>query len=277
MNALSDTLYYALQNLETQMVMQHNMRAGWPCRQIVRAGVDVAGMMLGDDEVEEHRDAYLSLLCKRLSGDPRETIITMIMMAALFNLMPADRQAKRCKATLADNWADDIDDIYHAYCRAIDKQIDCLMEKQPSYTFTVTVMKTEQPQYNQYNNSTVYNAPVSITNNYYAPQPAAAQAEKVTKPEPEDIEPVDTSFFRSDKFSDDIVEKNLREAIDKASSKADACRKIMSLENCGYILLSNVNDARKAELINPFAAPKYVFTGDDFKKARNNPTKLKKA
>ena len=146
MNALSDTLYYALQNLEAQMVMQHNARDGWACRQIVRAGVDVAGMMLGDDEVEEHRDAYLSLLCKRLSGDTRETIITLIMMAALFNLMPTDRQAKRCKAALSNNWADDIDDIYHAYCRAIDKQIDCLMEKQPSYTFTVTVMKTEQPQ-----------------------------------------------------------------------------------------------------------------------------------
>ena len=146
MNALSDTLYYALQNLEAQMVMQHNARYGWACRQIVRAGVDVAGMMLGDDEVEEHRDAYLSLLCKRLSGDTRETIITLIMMAALFNLMPTDRQAKRCKATLADNWADDIDDIYHAYCKAVDKQIDCQMEKQPSYTFTITVMKTEQPQ-----------------------------------------------------------------------------------------------------------------------------------
>ncbi len=146
MNALSDTLYYALQNLEAQMVMQHNARYGWSCRQIVRAGVDVAGMMLGDDEVEEHRDAYLSMVCKRLSGDTRETIITLIMMAALFNLMPTDRQAKRCKAALSNNWADEMDDIYRAYCKAVDKQIDCQMEKQPSYTFTITVMKTEQPQ-----------------------------------------------------------------------------------------------------------------------------------
>ena len=146
MNALSDTLYYALQNLEAQMVMQHNARDGWACRQIVRAGVDVAGMMLGDDEVEEHRDAYLSMVCKRLSGDTRETIITLIMMAALFNLMPTDRQAKRCKAALSNNWADEMDDIYRAYCKAVDKQIDCQMEKQPSYTFTITVMKTEQPQ-----------------------------------------------------------------------------------------------------------------------------------
>ena len=146
MNALSDTLYYALQNLEAQMVMQHNARDGWSCRRIVRAGVDVAGMMLGDDEVEEHRDAYLSMVCKRMSGDTRETIITLIMMAALFNLMPTDRQAKRCKAALSNNWADEMDDIYRAYCKAVDKQIDCQMEKQPSYTFTITVMKTEQPQ-----------------------------------------------------------------------------------------------------------------------------------
>ena len=39
-----------------------------------------------------------------------------------------------------------MDDIYRAYCKAVDKQIDCQMEKQPSYTFTITVMKTEQPQ-----------------------------------------------------------------------------------------------------------------------------------
>lgn len=248
MNALSDTLYYALQNLETQMVMQHNMRAGWPCRQIVRAGVDVAGMMLGDDEVEEHRDAYLSLLCKRLSGDPRETIITMIMMAALFNLMPADRQAKRCKATLADNWADDIDDIYHAYCRAIDKQIDCLMEKQPSYTFTVTVMKTEQPQYNQYNNSTVYNAPVSITNNYYAPQPAAAQAEKVTKPEPEERE-----FFcritqeAIDNGKAQTVDDDLRSASISAPKLVKAIRTNEALD---YLDTKNLSSAELFRLLD---------------------------
>lgn len=56
--------------------------------------------------------------------------------------------------------------------------------------------------------------------------------------------------------------------VNLATSKADACRRIMALETCGYILLSNVNDARKAELINPFAAPKYIFTEDDFSYAR---------
>lgn len=92
-----------------------------------------------------------------------------------------------------------------------------------------------------------------------------------------DIDPINTSFFYTERFTSDIIEKNLRQAINIACSKADACRRIMALETCGYIVLSNVNDARKAELVNPFAAPKYVFTGDDFKKARNNPIKLKRA
>ena len=51
----------------------------------------------------------------------------------------------------------------------------------------------------------------------------------------------------------------------------------MTLGSCGYIHIRQLTDAQKAELINPFATPKYVFTGEDFKKARNNPTKLKSA
>ena len=86
----------------------------------------------------------------------------------------------------------------------------------------------------------------------------------------EDVTPVDTSFFCTNRFTSDIIEKNLRNAIESASSKADACRRIMALETQGYILLSNVKDERKAELINPFAAPKYTLHGDDFRKARNS-------
>ena len=43
----------------------------------------------------------------------------------------------------------------------------------------------------------------------------------------------------------------------------------MALETQGYIVLSNVGDERKAELINPFAMPKYTLTGQDFRQARN--------
>ena len=95
-----------------------------------------------------------------------------------------------------------------------------------------------------------------------------------THPEPdqtivEEIVPMDTSFFCTQHFSEDIIEKNLRQAIYLANSKADACRRIMALEPLGYLHLSNVTDERKAELINPFATPKYIFKGEDFRKARN--------
>ena len=85
----------------------------------------------------------------------------------------------------------------------------------------------------------------------------------------EDVTPVDTSFFCTQQFTSDIIEKNLRNAIESASSKADACRRIMALEPLGYVLLSNVTDERKAELVNPFAMPKYRLTGQDFRQARN--------
>lgn len=100
--------------------------------------------------------------------------------------------------------------------------------------------------------------------------PVQQQGQHITRPVAEDISEVDTSFFCNQRFAEDIIEKNLREAIRLASSKADACRRVMALETVGYIVLSNVTDERKAELINPFAAPKYTLTGEDFRKARNS-------
>jgi len=85
----------------------------------------------------------------------------------------------------------------------------------------------------------------------------------------QDVAEVDTSFFCTQQFSEDIIEKNLRQAISLASSKADACRRVMALEPLGYVVLSNVTDGRKAELVNPFAMPKYKLTGQDFRQARN--------
>ena len=86
MDALSDTLYYALQGLETQLAMQHNRCTGWPCRQIVRTGVEVAQIMLGDEDVEEHKQTYYNLLSRRLY-DRRDTTMAVIVMAALFSLI----------------------------------------------------------------------------------------------------------------------------------------------------------------------------------------------
>ena len=93
--------------------------------------------------------------------------------------------------------------------------------------------------------------------------------QQVKQPQCEEVEAIDTSFFCAGRFTEDVIEKNIRQTIEQASSKADACRRIMSLETQGYLLLSNVKDERKAELINPFAAPKFTLTGEDFKKARN--------
>ena len=84
----------------------------------------------------------------------------------------------------------------------------------------------------------------------------------------EDVVPMDTSFFCTQHFSEDIIEKNLRQAISLARSKADACRRVMALEPLGYVVLSNVTDERKAELVNPFAMPRFHLSGIDFAKAR---------
>ena len=94
-------------------------------------------------------------------------------------------------------------------------------------------------------------------------------ANENTTRDTEDITPVDTSFFCTTRFTSDVIEKNLRQAITLASSKADACRRVMALEPLGYVVLSNVTDERKAELVNPFAMPKYTLTGQDFRQARN--------
>lgn len=85
----------------------------------------------------------------------------------------------------------------------------------------------------------------------------------------EDVRPIDTSFFCTQQYTEDIIEKNLRQAISLASSKADACRRVMALEPLGYVILSNVTDERKAELVNPFAMPRFRLSGEDFRKARN--------
>ena len=134
------------------------------------------------------------------------------------------------------------------------------------------------------NMSTYHYAPGAIHNDHHKEVTVNASAANVAdiiksfmqddepqeaKVQFEDITPIDTSFFCTDHFAPDIIEKNLRQAIELASSKADVCRRIMALEPLGYVVLSNVTDERKAVLINQFAMPKYKLTGFDFTKARN--------
>ena len=182
MDALSDTLYYALQGLETQLAMQHNRCIGLPCRQIVRTGVEVAQIMLGDEDVEEHKQTYYNLLSRRLY-DRRDTTMAVIVMAALFSLIRNDRQAALCRNTLTDDWCDEIYDVYHSYRSAVDKQIDCELTAQHSLSFTISVMKTDQPQTVVYNYGTYNDIHDNPHATIYATAPQDNQPDSILPPE----------------------------------------------------------------------------------------------
>jgi len=239
------------------------------------------------DRIEYDVMAYDSM-----GKDRQLTAITLITLAAMLDRTEGMR-ARHCRSILLEDRSEDFYEGMNLYERFIQsgerffeeqdfmtdimaeltdlrRQAQQLISDKQQLQKQITAM--EQQQNNQYNQ---YNAPVyngctfnNTTNNNYYNQPTTAETHQQPKAEPEDIEQVNTSFFCTERFTADIIEKNIRQAINLASSKADACRRIMALETCGYILLSNVNDARKAELINPFAAPKYIFTEDDFSNAR---------
>lgn len=146
MDTLDDTLYYALQGLETRLAMQYNCHLGWSCRHIVRTGIEVAQTMLGDEDVEDHKESYYTLISRRMCSEPRETMMVIIVMRVLFGLIENDSQARRCRSTFAEDCCDEIEDIYYSYRRAVDEQIDIELTQQPNQTFSVTVMRTDQPQ-----------------------------------------------------------------------------------------------------------------------------------
>ena len=83
----------------------------------------------------------------------------------------------------------------------------------------------------------------------------------------------DSSFFAvSEKMTYKMCEKELIRVIKGAKNKAAACREILRSARVGYFVLSDKTDQEKADAINPWVAftdKKYVFTGDDFRKARN--------
>ena len=84
----------------------------------------------------------------------------------------------------------------------------------------------------------------------------------------------DGSFFAvSERMTYEMCEKELIRAINGAKNKSAACREILRSELVGYFVLSDKTDQEKADAINPWVAlteKKYVFTGDDFRKARNS-------
>ena len=85
---------------------------------------------------------------------------------------------------------------------------------------------------------------------------------------------MNSSFFNThDIFTFETCERELLRIITESKNKANACREIMQSANIGYFDLNSRTDKEKAELINPWVAKtrkKYIFSGDDFRKARNN-------
>ena len=84
-------------------------------------------------------------------------------------------------------------------------------------------------------------------------------------------EPNSPLFAVSDKMTYEMCEKELIRIINGSKNKAVACKEILRSAAVGYFLLSDKTDQEKADLINPWI-PKtnkeYVFTRDDFRKAR---------
>ena len=220
----------------------------------------------------------------------RDRHITMLAMLVLIAMLRRTEglRARQCRNVLLEDRSEDFYEgvsLYEQFVNSeetrfcaedfetdIMREVTALREQTQELKKQNRQLQKHSDSMNQYNK---YIAPVyqgctfnTTTNNFYTQQPEQHHAPQPSKPEPEDVEPVDTSFFCTGQFAPDIIEKNIRQAIQLASSKADACRRILALETYGYIVLSNVPDDRKAELINPFAAPKYTFTPDDFINAR---------
>ena len=100
------------------------------------------------------------------------------------------------------------------------------------------------------------------------------EQDKVEEAEKLSVGKPDGSFFAvSDGMTYEMCEKELMRVINGAKNKAAACREILRAETVGYFVLSDKTDQEKADAINPWVAftnKKYVFTGDDFRKARNS-------
>ena len=84
----------------------------------------------------------------------------------------------------------------------------------------------------------------------------------------------DGSFFAvTDRMTYEICKKELLRIINSAKNKSAACREILRSTTAGYFVLSDKTDQEKADAVNPWVSltsKKYVFTGDDLRKARNS-------
>ena len=102
------------------------------------------------------------------------------------------------------------------------------------------------------NNTTAIKQPVEATNSNSTSDP-------------------DSSFFViSEKISYEDCKKELLRCIRAAKNKAAACREILTSAHI-YFVLSDKTNQEIADAINPWVSQsgkKYVFTEDDFRKAR---------
>lgn len=106
------------------------------------------------------------------------------------------------------------------------------------------------------------------------PKPEEPKPEPLTEQNDEPIaecEP-DCSFFVIEEDGDlDKCKKELLRILKKANSKSKACQEILTSATVGYFNLEGKIDQEKANLINPWAkvaGRDFLFTGEDFRKAR---------
>lgn len=245
------------------------------------------------DQAEYDVMAYMSM-----GHDRTLTAITLITLAAMLERTEGLR-ARHCRSVLLENRSEDFYEgvsLYQRFLHSADRRFeeqDFMTDVMAELTDLkilaqqltndklqlqkqIKTMENQQKYigYNVENMTINMNGGNLIQHAEHVHTTGEVQIQSLSDTMPHTIaddEPQmgNYSFLGTDKFAADICEKNLREAIANARSKAEACRNIMTLDTCGYIHIRHLTDAQKAELINPFAAPKYVFTRQDFAKARN--------
>lgn len=102
------------------------------------------------------------------------------------------------------------------------------------------------------------------------PKQVVTQQPQTEKVEPKN-KPDDSFFAVSGNMTREMCEKELLRCIRSAKTKAVACREILR-SACVYFILSDKTNQEIADAINPWveqAGKKYVFTADDFRKAKH--------
>ena len=252
----------------------------------------IAHMLMHTDRVEQ--TTYDVMAYNLLNRDWQLTMLSMIVLIAMVSRTDGVR-VRKLRSAMLDERTDDFYEGLSLYEQFINNAEEYFCEDDFLIDVAEMVLAIRQQQEqiqqkdeelqqlkqqnkelmeNQQRNAPVINVAgnyIDIHDNQHCNIYATEPKSEAPCPTAEQDAPQtgDCSFFGTDKYPADICEKNLREAIDNAKSKADACRNIMTLDSCGYIHIRQLTDAQKAELLNPFAAPKYMFTRQDFAKARN--------